>query len=119
MPVLGNLLSLDPQLHSYFARLAHTYGPIFKLRLGAMTCIVINSPSSVREVLKDRDVTFANRDVPVAARIAFYGGADVVWTPHGLEWRMLRKVSILKMLGGAALDSFQSIRQNQVRKTVG
>ncbi|XP_008238690.1 PREDICTED: cytochrome P450 76M5-like [Prunus mume] len=118
MPLLGNLLSLDPELHSYFARLAHTYGPIFKLRLGAMTCVVINSPSSAREVLKDRDVTFANRDVPVAARIAFYGGADVVWTPHGPEWRMLRKVSILKMLGGAALDSFQSIRQNQVRKTV-
>ncbi|CAL2259549.1 unnamed protein product [Prunus armeniaca] len=118
MPLLGNLLSLDPELHSYFAGLAHTYGPIFKLRLGAMTCVVINSPSSAREVLKDRDVTFANRDVPVAARIAFYGGADVAWTPHGPEWRMLRRVSILKMLGGAALDSFQYIRQNQVRKTV-
>ncbi|KAL6280134.1 hypothetical protein ACE6H2_017015 [Prunus campanulata] len=112
MPLLGNLLSLDPELHSYFAGLAHTYGPIFKLRLGPMTCVVINSPSSAREVLKDRDV-------PVAARIAFYGGVDVVWTPHGPEWRMLRKVAMLKMLGGAALDSVQSIRQNQVRKTVG
>ncbi|BFG31490.1 hypothetical protein CerSpe_177640 [Prunus speciosa] len=119
MPLLGNLLSLDPELHSYFAGLAHTYGPIFKLRLGPMTCVVINSPSSAREVLKDRDVTFANRDVPVAARIAFYGGVDVVWTPHGPEWRMLRKVAMLKMLGGAALDSVQSIRQKHVRKTVG
>ncbi|PQM42213.1 cytochrome P450 76M5-like [Prunus yedoensis var. nudiflora] len=119
MPLLGNLLSLDPELHSYFAGLAHTYGPIFKLRLGAMTCVVINSPSSASEVLKDRDVTFANRDVPVAARIAFYGGADITWTPHGPEWRMLRKVAMLKMLGGPALDLVQSIRQNQVRKTIG
>ncbi|KAI5328592.1 hypothetical protein L3X38_027989 [Prunus dulcis] len=106
MPLLCNLLSLDPELNSYIAGLAHTCGPIFKLRLGPMTCFVINSPSSACEVLK-------NRDVPVAPRIAFYGGADVVWSSHGQEWRMLRKVCVLKMLGGAELDLFQSIRQNQ------
>ncbi|KAL6174535.1 hypothetical protein ACLB2K_051181 [Fragaria x ananassa] len=80
LPLVGNLLSLDPELHSYFAGLAHTYGPIYKLRLGTKLGIVITSPSLARQVLKDHDVTFANRDVPAAGRAVTYGGSDIVWT---------------------------------------
>lgn len=119
LPLVGNLLSLDPDLHSYFAGLAHTYGPIYKLQLGSKLCIVITSPSVAREVLKDHDVTFANRDVPAAARAASYGGSDIVWTPYGPEWRMLRKVCVLKMLSNTTLDSVHDLRRKQVRRTVG
>lgn len=119
LPFVGNLLSLDPELHSYFAGLAHTYGPIYKLRLGTKLCIVITSPSVAREVLKDHDVTFANRDVPAAGRAASYGGSDIVWTPYGPEWRMLRKVCVLKMLSNTSLDSVHDLRRKQVRRTVG
>ncbi|PRQ18082.1 putative cytochrome P450 [Rosa chinensis] len=119
LPLVGNLLSLDPELHSYFAGLAHTYGPIYKLRLGTKLCIVVTSPSVAREVLKDHDVTFANRDVPAAGRAASYGGSDIVWTPYGPEWRMLRKVCVLKMLSNTTLDSVHELRRNQVRRTVG
>ncbi|RHN63317.1 putative N-methylcoclaurine 3'-monooxygenase [Medicago truncatula] len=35
LPIFGNLLSLDPELHTYFAWLAQAHGPIFKLRLGS------------------------------------------------------------------------------------
>lgn len=118
LPFVGNLLSLDPELHSYFAGLAHTYGPIYKLRLGTKLCIVITSPSVAREVLKDHDVTFANRDVPAAGRAASYGGSDIVWTPYGPEWRMLRKVCVLKMLSNTTLDSVHDLRRKQVRRTV-
>ncbi|KAL9260760.1 Cytochrome P450 84A4-like protein [Drosera capensis] len=45
-----------------------------------------------REVLRDNDQIFANRDVPVAARAATYGGFDIAWTPYRPDWRMLRKV---------------------------
>ncbi|KDP25608.1 hypothetical protein JCGZ_20764 [Jatropha curcas] len=119
LPVIGNLASLDPELHSYFASLAHRYGPIFKLRLGYKLGIVVTSPSLVREVLKDKDITFANRDVPDVARSAAYGGVDIVWTPYGPEWRMLRKVCVLKMLSNTTLDSVYALRRHEVRKTVG
>ncbi|KAB1217067.1 Cytochrome P450 76C4 [Morella rubra] len=118
LPVVGNLLSLDPELHTYFAGLAKTYGPILKLRLGNKLGIVVTSPSLARQVLKDHDVTFANRDVPKAARVAAYGGSDIVWTPYGPEWRMLRKVCVLKMLSNTTLDSVYSLRRKQVRDTV-
>ncbi|GFQ08749.1 premnaspirodiene oxygenase [Phtheirospermum japonicum] len=74
LPLVGNLLSLDPELHTYFASLGRTYGPIYTLKLGRKTGIVITSPAIAKQVLRDHDTTFANRDVPVAGKEATYGG---------------------------------------------
>ena len=118
LPLLGHLPFLDPELHSYFADLARTYGPILQLRLGMKVGVVVSSPAVAREVLKDHDITFANRDVPQAALEAAYGGSDIAWTPYGLEWRMLRRVCVREMLGGAALDSVYDLRHREIRQTV-
>lgn len=119
LPLVGNLLSLDPELHSYFRSLAGTYGPILTLWLGKKVGIVVTSPALAREVLKDQDTTFANRDVPVAGKEATYGGFDIVWTPYGPEWRMLRKVCVREMLSHATLDSVYTLRRREVRNTIG
>ncbi|KAF5729891.1 hypothetical protein HS088_TW20G00257 [Tripterygium wilfordii] len=119
LPLVGSLPFLDPELHSYFATLARSYGPIFKIRLGLKLGVVISSPTLAREVLKDHDITFANRDVPIVARTLTYGGTDIVWTPYGPEWRMLRKVCVLKMLSNTTLDSVYVLRRREVRETVG
>ncbi|XP_075639752.1 flavonoid 3'-monooxygenase CYP75B137-like [Castanea sativa] len=117
VPIFGNLLSLDSELHSYFTSLAQIYGPIFKLQLGNKIGIVVSSPSLACQVLKDHDVTFANHDVSAAGMAATYGGSDIVWSPYGPEWRMLRKV--FKMLSNTiTLDSVYMIRRKQVRETV-
>ena len=118
LPIFGNLLSLDPDLHTYFAGLAQIHGPILKLRLGSKLSIVITSPAMAREVLKENDTVFANRDVPAAGRSATYGGSDIAWTPYGPEWRMLRKVCVLKMLSNPTLDSVYDLRRNEMRKMV-
>ncbi|XP_047325253.1 geraniol 8-hydroxylase-like [Impatiens glandulifera] len=118
LPIVGSLLSLDPELHTYFAALAHTHGPIFSLRLGSKLGVIISSPSTAREVLKDQDIIFANRDVPIAGKIVTYGGSDIVWNPYGTEWRMLRKVCVREMLSGTTLDSVYDLRRKEIRKTV-
>ncbi|KAG2408299.1 Cytochrome P450 [Vigna angularis] len=118
LPFLGNLLSLEPELHTYFAALAQIHGPIYKLRLGSKLAIVIASPAVAREIFKDHDTVFANRDVPAAGRVATYGGFDIAWTPYGAEWRMLRKVCTVNMLSNTTLDSVYDLRRNEVRKTV-
>ncbi|KAF8032878.1 hypothetical protein BT93_D1687 [Corymbia citriodora subsp. variegata] len=119
LPLVGNLPFLDPELHTYFATLATTYGPVLKLWFGQKLGVVVTSPATAREVLKDNDATFANHDVPIAGRAAFYGGSDIVWNPYGPEWRMLRKVCGLKMLSNHTLDSVYELRRREVRKTVG
>ncbi|KAJ0433374.1 putative cytochrome P450 [Helianthus annuus] len=118
LPLAGNLLSLDPELHSYFAAVAKTYGPISRLWLGKKLGILITSPDLAREVLKLNDTIFANRDVPVAGIEATYGGNDIVWTPYGDQWRMLRKICVREMLSNQVLDSVYSLRRKEIRNTV-
>lgn len=118
LPLVGNLLSLDPELPTYFANLSKTYGPIMTFWLGKKAGIVISSPALVREVLKDQDTTFANRDVPAAAREIAYGGSDIVWTPYGPEWRMLRKICVRQMLSGTILETVYTLRRNELRQMI-
>lgn len=118
LPLVGSLPFLDPELHSHFANLAKTYGPIFSLRLGGKMSVVITSPATAREVLKQNDVAFANRPVPEVVTAMEYGGRDIVFTPHGPEWRMLRKACVRDMLGHATLDGFYGYRRHEVRGIV-
>ncbi|CAI9093806.1 OLC1v1029386C1 [Oldenlandia corymbosa var. corymbosa] len=118
LPLVGSLPFIDPELHSYFANLARKYGPIFSLRLGGKVAVVISSPAIAREVLKDQDTIFANRDPPVVITAMDYGGHDIVFTPYGPEWRMLRKVCVRDMLGHANLDAVYSYRRQEIRNTV-
>ncbi|GLT78349.1 hypothetical protein SLA2020_498880 [Shorea laevis] len=118
LPFVGNLPFFEPELHTYFAALARKYGPVVKLQLGTKIGILITSPAMAREVLKDQDITFANRDMPVVAKPVSYGGSNIVWNPYGPEWRMLRKVSVVKMLSNTTLDSVYSLRRRDVRETV-
>ncbi|XP_055821352.1 flavonoid 3'-monooxygenase CYP75B137-like [Solanum dulcamara] len=118
LPLIGNLHSLDPELHTYFASLSQNYGPIYRLWLGKKIGIIITSPALAREVLKDQDTIFANRDVPAAGREATYGGEDITWTPYGPKWRMLRKVCVRDMLSGSTLDSVYALRKRELRQTI-
>ncbi|XP_077246727.1 flavonoid 3'-monooxygenase-like [Tasmannia lanceolata] len=118
LPLIGNLPFLEPELHRCFAKLAKTYGPIMKLRIGTKLCVVISSPSIAKEVLRDHDTIFANRDVPAAALAATYGGLDMVWSPYGPNWRLLRKVCVKEMMSNKSIHDCLALRQREVRRMI-
>ncbi|XP_042504466.1 geraniol 8-hydroxylase-like [Macadamia integrifolia] len=118
LPIVGDLPFIGTQLHRSFAKLAETYGPIMKLRLGAKVCIVVTSPSLAKEVFKDHDTIFANHDVLAVGAIASYGGVDIVFSPYGDHWRMLRKVSVSEMLNHKRLEAMYGLRRKEVRHMV-
>ncbi|KAL0446022.1 UNVERIFIED_CONTAM: Labd-13Z-ene-9,15,16-triol synthase, chloroplastic [Sesamum latifolium] len=91
LPVLGYLPFLHVNLHHQFTELAKKYGPIYKLQLGSKLCMVISSPALIKEVVRDQDTIFANRDPPVAAIVAT-GGLDIFWGPTGLTGEEVAKV---------------------------
>lgn len=117
LPVLGNLLSIEPDFHRYCAKLSQVYGPIFKLKLGSKICIHISSPSLAKQILKDQDAIFANRDPPASALVTSYGLHDIVWMPNGPEWRQLRKVFVREMMSSLNLDDC-ALRRAEVREMV-
>ncbi|KAK1304359.1 Geraniol 8-hydroxylase [Acorus calamus] len=120
LPLLGSLPFLRRDVHRQFTELAREYGPIFGLRLGSKQWVVVTSASLAKEVLRDHDATFANRDMPVASRVASRGGLDVAWgqldDPH---WRPVRKLCTRELLNGASVDALRGMRRMEVRRTVG
>ncbi|KAJ6851141.1 geraniol 8-hydroxylase-like [Iris pallida] len=118
LPVVGSLPFLDPELHTFFARLAGTHGPTYSLRLGSKLGVVVSSPAAAREVLRDNDAVFANRDVPAVAGVIDYVASDIVSSPSGPTWRMLRRVCVREMLSSSSLDAVYHLRRREVRSTV-
>ncbi|EOA15128.1 hypothetical protein CARUB_v10028503mg [Capsella rubella] len=118
LPIIGNLPFLQPELHTYFQGLAKQHGPIFKLWLGAKLAIVVTSPEVAQEILKTNDAIFANHDVPAVAPANTYGGIEIVWSPYGPKWRMLRKLCVNRILSNAMLDSSIELRRGETRRTV-
>ncbi|KAL0289234.1 UNVERIFIED_CONTAM: Flavonoid 3'-monooxygenase [Sesamum calycinum] len=112
LAVLGNNL-----VHK-FGELADQYGPIYKLYLGNKLCVVVNSPSLVKEVVRDQDSIFANRDSNIAALAATYDGNDIAFSPHNSQWRAMRKVFVREVLSNSSLQASYDLRKDEVRKAI-
>ncbi|KAF2298998.1 hypothetical protein GH714_029629 [Hevea brasiliensis] len=95
LPVVGYLPFLSTELHKKFTELAGVYGPIYKLWLGKKLCVVVSSQSAAKEILRDQDATFGNRDAPIVGRIISYGGSDIAWSSMGPAWKKMRKDTVL------------------------
>ncbi|KAK9059673.1 hypothetical protein SSX86_020377 [Deinandra increscens subsp. villosa] len=118
LPIVGYLPFLTSDLHTQFTAMAHTYGPIFKFHLGSKLNVVINSVELAKEVVRDQDETFANRNLTVGASVITYGGQDIVWAMNDPNWRKLRKIFVHEALSNKNLEACRSFRRDEVRKTV-
>lgn len=118
LPILGYLPFLRNNLPHQFSDLAHKYGPIFKLYLGNKLCIVISSPSLAKEVVRNQDAIFSNRDGPVAALVATYGGNDIAFSPPNSQWRAMKKLFVQEMMSSRCLEASYVFRKDEVRKAI-
>nr|KJB20801.1 hypothetical protein B456_003G165700 [Gossypium raimondii] len=94
LPIVGYLpfLGFD-YLHLVFTELAGVYGPIYKLWLGNKLIVVISSPSLVKEVVRDHDITFSERESPIAAQIITFGSNDIAFDSYSSpSWKHKRKI---------------------------
>ncbi|XP_004298684.1 PREDICTED: flavonoid 3',5'-hydroxylase-like [Fragaria vesca subsp. vesca] len=119
LPLLGYLPFLGADLHVEFTDMAKVYGPIYKLQLGTKLCIVVSSPELVKQVVRDYDTTFANRDPTIAALIASNGGTDIAFGSYGPYWRKLRKMFASQMLSKTNLDDCYALRKEEMHKSIG
>lgn len=86
LPVIGYLPFIGTtELHKTFTELSAVYGPIFKLWFGNKLCVVVSSPSFVKQVVRDQDITFSNRSPSIAGLVTTYGGSDIALSNYGPE----------------------------------
>ncbi|KAB2038999.1 hypothetical protein ES319_D03G182800v1 [Gossypium barbadense] len=120
LPIVGYLPYLGTDnLHLVFTDLAAAYGPIYKLWLGNKLCVVISSAPLAKEVVRDNDITFSERDPPVCAKIITFGLNDIVFDSYSSpDWRMKRKVLVREMLSHSSIKACYVLRREQVLKGV-
>ncbi|XVF04783.1 hypothetical protein REPUB_Repub05bG0115000 [Reevesia pubescens] len=119
LPLIGHLHLLIFSLpHHRLRDLSKKHGSLMHLKLGELSNIVVSSPETAREVMKTHDINFANRPFLLAARIILYNFTDITYAQYGGYWRQLRKICTLELLSTKRVESFRSIREEEVSNLI-
>ena len=120
LPIIGNLHNLVGSLpHHALRKLSKKHGPFMHLQLGQVSAVIVSSPRMAREIMKTHDLSFAQRPQILASEIVTYGGSDIAFSPYGEYWRQMRKVCTVELLTTKRVQSFSSIRKEEVWKLIG
>ncbi|XP_059283178.1 geraniol 8-hydroxylase-like [Lycium ferocissimum] len=118
LPFIGNLHNLlGEQPHKSLARLGKKYGPIFSLKLGNTTTMVISSSAGAKEVLQKQELAFS-RTVPDAMHAHNHHQFSVIWLSMDNRWRQLRKILNTYIFSGNRLDANQYLRSRKIKELI-
>ncbi|OAY75025.1 Cytochrome P450 77A3 [Ananas comosus] len=113
-PVVGNLFQvvLERRPFMYVVRdLRARYGPIFTLRMGQRTLVVVSSAELIHDALVRKGPLFASRPADSPTRLLFsVGKCTVNSAPYGPLWRALRRNFVAEIVSPARVRSFGWIR---------
>ncbi|KAL3503594.1 hypothetical protein ACH5RR_038043 [Cinchona calisaya] len=115
LPIIGNLYQLaGSQMHHILRDLAKQYGPLMHLKLGQVSTLIVSSPEVAEEFMKTHDIIFANRPRLLSGRVFNYNCTDIAFSPFGDYWRQLRKICTMELLSANRVQTFKSIRKEEV-----
>ncbi|XP_058742888.1 cytochrome P450 71D10-like [Vicia villosa] len=116
LPFIGNIHQIlsSPFLHHSFKTMAEKYGPLMYLKLGEVPYIIVSSPEIAKEVMKTQDLVFSNRPDLMLPKIFSYNNTDILYSIYGEHWRQLRKICANEVLSAKRVQSFRSIREEEV-----
>nr|AJD25195.1 cytochrome P450 CYP81C16 [Salvia miltiorrhiza] len=114
VPLVGHLHLIKNPLHLSLASLASRYGPIFSLRVGCKSFLVVSSPSAVEECFTKNDIVFADRPTSMAGDHLTYNYAAYTWSPYSHLWRVLRRMSVVQLFSSHSLQKSAQIREQEM-----
>ncbi|XVF87951.1 hypothetical protein PTKIN_Ptkin19aG0009800 [Pterospermum kingtungense] len=114
LPIIGNLHQFGALPHRSLHQLSLKYGPVMLLQLGSVPTVIVSSVETARQVLKTYDLECCSRPCLAATGRLSYNYLDVAFTPYSNYWREMRKISIIELFSVKRVQSFQSIREEEV-----
>lgn len=121
-PVVGNLFQVarsGKPFFKYVKDLLPKYGPIFTLRMGARTMIIIANADLAYEALVEKGQVFASRPRENPTRTIFSCNKFTVNASlYGPVWRSLRRNMVQNMLSATRLKEFRNARESAMDKLI-
>lgn len=121
-PVVGNLFQFarsNKPFFQYVDDLRAIYGPIFTLRMGSRTMVILSDPKLVHEALIERGPLFATRPEENPTRAIFSSNKFTVNAAvYGPVWRSLRRNLVQNMLSTSRLKEFRHVRDKAMEKLI-
>ncbi|RVW58375.1 Cytochrome P450 82C4 [Vitis vinifera] len=116
-PVMGHLhlLGADKPLHRTFGAMADEYGPIFSIRLGLRTALVVSSSEVAKECYTTKDKALANRPRSLAVKLMGYDHAMFAFERHGPYWRDVRRLAMVELLSNRQHEMLKHVRDSEVK----
>ncbi|VAH39542.1 unnamed protein product [Triticum turgidum subsp. durum] len=114
IPFLGHLHLVKQPIHAALCRLAERHGPVFSLRLGSRSTVVVSSPASARECFTEHDVALADRPRIPSWRFVSMYFSMLAATSYGPHWRTLRRVAAVHLLSTQRVSSMSGVIAGEV-----
>ncbi|XP_065879869.1 cytochrome P450 77A1-like [Euphorbia lathyris] len=113
-PLVGNLFQVILQRRHFIfliRDLRAKYGPIFTMRMGQRTLVIITSPDLIHEALVQRGSVFASRPPDSPIRLVFsVGKCAVNSAEYGPLWRTLRRNFVTELISPVRIKQCSWIR---------
>ncbi|XP_078436977.1 cytochrome P450 77A4-like [Wolffia australiana] len=106
-------ISLTPAFHVHCPRPPPQvrHGPIFSMKMGQRTLIIVISSELIHEALVQRGHLYASRPADSPTRLLFcVGKCTVNSAPYGPLWRALRRNFVAEIVSPAKVKQFAWIR---------
>ncbi|OIW09324.1 hypothetical protein TanjilG_01295 [Lupinus angustifolius] len=119
VPVLGNLLQLkEKKPYKTFTNMAQNYGPIYSIRTGASTLIVLNSTLLAKEAMVTRYPSISTRKLSNALNILTYDKCMVAMSDYNEFHKSVKRHILANVLGPNAQKRHRLHRETMMENIV-
>ncbi|KAM0972992.1 hypothetical protein ACFX13_016641 [Malus domestica] len=111
LPLVGNLLQLkEKKPYKTFTRWAEEYGPIYSIKTGASTMVVLNSTDVAKEAMVTRYPSMSTKKLSNALKILTYDKCMVAISDYNDFHKMIKRYILTNVLGANAQKRHRSHR---------
>ncbi|KAK2992337.1 hypothetical protein RJ640_020330 [Escallonia rubra] len=115
VPLLGNLLQLKKKKpHKTFLKWAETYGPIYSIKAGYNSMVVLNSNEVAKEAMVTRYPSISTRKMPKALKILTCDKTMVAMSDYDEFHKTAKRHILTNVLGPNAQKRHRCLRDSMV-----